>query len=60
MLPVDQTLRLEKALAAAGVDVTLRIHDGGATPPLGPNTVAGRQLLEFLDRILGPGRPVAP
>jgi acetyl esterase/lipase len=60
MIPVDQTLRLEKALAAAGVDVTLRIHDGGATPPLGPNTVAGRQLLEFLDRILGPGRPVAP
>jgi acetyl esterase/lipase len=56
-IPVDQAVRLEKSLAAAGVDVTLHLHDGGTTPPLGPSTVAGSQLLEFLDRTLGPGRP---
>lgn len=55
--PLDQAVRLEKALAAAGVDVTLHVHDGGAAAALGPNTPAGRQLLEFLDRTLGPGRP---
>jgi acetyl esterase/lipase len=58
-IPFEQTVRLEKALAAAGVDVTLWIHDGGGPPPLGPNTAAGRELLEFLDRILGPSRPAA-
>jgi acetyl esterase/lipase len=55
--PLDQAVRLQKTLASAGVDVTLHIHDGGATIPLGPNTAAGSQLLEFLDRVLGPGRP---
>jgi acetyl esterase/lipase len=55
--PLDQAVRLEKALAAAGVDVTLHLHDAGATLPLGPTTAAGSQLLEFLDRTLGPGRP---
>ncbi len=56
----EQAVRLDRALAAAGVDHTLVLLDAGHAVPLGPATPAATALLAFLDRVLGPGRPVEP
>jgi len=62
-VPVDQAVRLDAALRAAGGDSTLVLLDGpaaGTGPALDRGSIAGRALLEFLDRTLGPGlRPQA-
>jgi len=55
-----QAVRLDRALAAAGVDHTLVLLDTGHAIPLGSATPAATTLLAFLDRVLGPGRPVEP
>lgn len=61
VIPSDQSVRLDRALAAAGVDHTLVLPDAGHAVPLGPATPAAIVLLEFLDRVLGPGiRPEPP
>jgi acetyl esterase/lipase len=54
-VPVDQTLRLGAALDAAGVDCTTVILDAGRAIALDEASPAGRELLHFLDRVLGPG-----
>jgi acetyl esterase/lipase len=54
-VPVDQAVRLDVALAAAGVDSTAVILDAGHALPLDEASPAGRELLHFLDRVLGPG-----
>ena len=67
-VPVDQAVRLDAALHAAGVDSTVVILDAGHAVPLDEASPAGRELLHFLDRVLGPGptsydavtRPAAP
>lgn len=55
-IPADQAARLHKSLEAAGVDSTLVILETGHPVPLDEASPAGRQLLQFLDRVLGPGR----
>ena len=72
-VPAEQAVRLDASLRAAGVDSTLVLLDGppdgetvaaatAARPALDRESVAGRALLEFLDRTLGPGvrRETAP
>ena len=55
-IPTAQSVALDAALRAAGVDSTLVILEGTAhRPALDRSTPAGRALLEFLDRTLGPG-----
>ena len=54
-VPVDQATRLDAALDAAGVDSTAVILDTGHAVPLDESSPAGRELLHFLDRVLGPG-----
>jgi dienelactone hydrolase len=55
-IPPEQSVRLDTALRAAGVDSTLVVLDGaGHKLPLDRTSPAGRALLEFLDRTLGPG-----
>ncbi len=55
-IPVDQAVLLDKTLAAAGVETTLVIlDDEAARPPLDRGSPAGTALLEFLDRVIGPG-----
>ena len=55
-IPVSQGVALDTALRAAGVDSTLLVLEGtGHRVSLGRSSVAGRSLLEFLDRTLGPG-----
>jgi acetyl esterase/lipase len=54
-VPVDQALRLDAALDATGVDSTAVILDAGHTIALDEASPAGRELLHFLDRVLGPG-----
>jgi acetyl esterase/lipase len=54
-VPVDQALRLDAALDAAGVDSTAVVLDAGRTISLDEASPAGRELLHFLDRVLGPG-----
>lgn len=55
-IPAAQSVQFDAALRAAGVDSTLVLLEGtGHRPDLGPGTPAGRALLEFLDRTLGPG-----
>lgn len=63
LVPFDQAERLDRALAAAGVDHTLALLDAGHAIPLGEATPAAAELLQFLDRVLGAGRrqePAAP
>lgn len=55
VIPAEQAVRLDRALAAAGVDRTLVLIDAGHAVPLGSATPGGIALLAFLDRILGPG-----
>lgn len=61
-VPPRQAATFHAALEAAGVDSTLlMLPDAGHTLPLDRSTAGGRALLEFLDRVLGPGlRPKAP
>jgi acetyl esterase/lipase len=60
-VPPDQGVRLDRALRGVGVDSTLVMLDDVATPvPLGRGSPAGTALLEFLDRVLGPGTRPAP
>jgi acetyl esterase/lipase len=60
VIPSEQAVRIDRALAAAGVDHTLILLDAGHAIPLGAATPAATALLAFLDRVLGPGRPVEP
>jgi acetyl esterase/lipase len=60
VVPADQAVRLDRALAAAGVDHTLVMLDTGHTIPLGEATPAAAELLRFLDRVLGAGRRPEP
>ena len=55
-IPVDQSIRLDAALRAAGVESTLLVLAGaGHKPALDRSSLAGRALLLFLDTTLGPG-----
>ncbi|MEI6240543.1 MAG: alpha/beta hydrolase [Planctomycetia bacterium] len=55
-IPVAQSVALDAALRTAGVDSTLVVLEGTAhRPALDRSAPAGRALLEFLDRTLGPG-----
>lgn len=55
-VPTGQSVALDAALRAAGVDSTLVVLEGTAhRPALDRSAPAGRALLEFLDRTLGPG-----
>jgi len=55
-IPISQSVSLDAALRAAGVDSTLVVLEGtGHRPALDRAAPAGRALLEFLDRTLGPG-----
>ncbi|MCE9631467.1 MAG: alpha/beta hydrolase [Planctomycetia bacterium] len=55
-VPVDQAVLLDKTLGAAGVDSTLVILDAATPrPALDQGSPAGTALLEFLDRVIGPG-----
>lgn len=60
VVPADQAVRLDRALAAAGVDHTLVMLDAGHTIPLGEEAPAAAELLRFLDRVLGAGRRPEP
>ena len=60
IVPADQAVRLDRGLAAAGVDHTLVMLDAGHTIPLGEETPAAAELLRFLDRVLGAGRRSEP
>ena len=59
-IPVDQATRLHKSLQAAGVDSKLVILEAGHPLPLDESSPAGSELLQFLDRVLGPGQRRAP
>jgi acetyl esterase/lipase len=55
-IPIAQSVSLDAGLRAAGVDSTLVVLEGtGHRPALDRVAPAGRALLEFLDRTLGPG-----
>lgn len=55
-IPAAQSVSLDAALRAAGVDSTLVILERtGHRPALDRASPAGRALVEFLDRTLGPG-----
>jgi acetyl esterase/lipase len=60
LIPSEQAVRLDRALAAAGADHTLVLLDAGHAIPLGKATPAATELVHFLDRVLGPGRHVEP
>jgi acetyl esterase/lipase len=54
-VPLDQGVKLDAALRAAGVDSTLVVLEGaGHKPSLDCGSAAGNALLEFLDRTLAP------
>lgn len=55
-IPTSQGVSLDAALRAAGTDSALVVLEGtGHRVPLDRSTPAGRAVLEFLDRTLGPG-----
>jgi acetyl esterase/lipase len=63
VFPADQAVRLDRGLAAAGVDHTLVLLDAGHTIPLADETPAAAELLRFLDRVLEAGpvpQPASP
>jgi acetyl esterase/lipase len=52
-VPVDQSIRLDRGLKAAGVESTLVVLDQASEKPLlAEGTPAGVALVEFLDRVL--------
>jgi acetyl esterase/lipase len=54
-VPFEQAAVLDKTLAVAGVDSTLVMLDDAATPSLAAGSPAAIALVEFLDRVIGPG-----
>ena len=55
-VPLDQALRFDAALRAAGVPTTLLILEGvGHTPAVNRESIPGKALLEFLNRTLRSG-----
>lgn len=55
-VPASQSVRLDAALRAAGVESTLVVLEGaGHRAALDRDTPAGRAIVEFLGRTLGPG-----
>ncbi len=60
VIPSEQAVRFDRALAAAGVDHTLVLIDAGHAVPLGSATPAAATLLAFLDRVLSSGRAIEP
>jgi acetyl esterase/lipase len=54
VVPVDQAIRLDKALVAAGVDSTLVLIAGGHDASLSERSPAGTAVGDFLDRVLQP------
>ena len=61
VIPADQATRLDRALAAAGVDHAVVLLDAGHSIPLGAAAPAAQELLRFLDRVIGSGpRPEPP
>lgn len=60
-VPVDQAIRLDRGLKAAGVESTLVLLDEPAgTPLLTEGSTAAVTLLEFLDRVIAPGTRQPP
>ena len=62
-VPVDQAIRLDRGLKAAGVESTLVLLDGPAGMPLlTEGSPAAIAVVEFLDRVITPGtrQPAAP
>lgn len=58
-VPVDQSVQLDRALRAAGADSTLvMLDDDGAA--VDADSVPGRAIRRFLDRVIGTGRDAAP
>lgn len=55
VVPVDQARLLSRTLEAAGVDTAAVMLAAGHRIPLGADSPAGRELLAFLGRVLGPG-----
>jgi acetyl esterase/lipase len=56
VVPVDQASLLDKALHAVGVDSTLVIlDDSTGRPSLAAGSPAAIALVDFLDRVIGPG-----
>lgn len=60
LIPAEQSVRLDRALAAAGVEHSLVLIDAGHAVPLGPATPAAAEIVRFLDRTLGPGLRTEP
>lgn len=59
--PIDQGVRLDRALREAGVESTLLVlPQAGHRVALDRGSPAGQGLVEFLDRTLAPGASVAP
>ena len=60
-VPPEQAVRLDRAVQAAGGDSRLVLLDtAGHELPLGDGSDGGRAVLEFLDRVLGPGHRQQP
>jgi acetyl esterase/lipase len=60
-VPATQAVGLDRALRAAGADSRLVLLDSaGHTLPLAAGSEGGNAILEFLDRVLGPGPHEAP
>lgn len=60
VVPVDQAVRLQRALAGVGVDAKLVILEAGHSLPLDSSSPAGGEILRFLDRAIGPRAPAPP
>lgn len=58
-VPADQSVQLDRALKAAGADSTLVMLDGDEAT-LDADSVPGRAIRRFLDRVIGTGRDAAP
>ena len=60
-VPAAQAVGLDRALQAAGADCRLVLLDtAGHAVPLAAGSDAGTAILEFLDRVLGPGARATP
>lgn len=54
-VPADQSVQLDRALRAAGADSTLVMLDDSVAA-LDADSVPGRAIRRFLDRVIGPGQ----
>lgn len=60
-VPAAQAVGLDRALQAAGADSRLvLLESAGHAPPLAAGSDGGSAILEFLDRVLGPGARETP